>query len=57
MVDVYYDLSGKVDESFQVRLFCSQDGGRSWGTPLNFVTGEVGDNSNPGTSKELPGMY
>ncbi len=53
MVDVYYDLSGKVDESFQVRLFCSQDGGRSWGTPLNFVTGDVGENIKIGTNKKI----
>ncbi len=53
MIDVYYDLSGKWDESFRVKLYCSVDEGKTWGSPLNFVTGEVGENIKPGTSKKI----
>ncbi len=53
MIDVYYDLSGKADESFQVKLFCSLDGGIVWGSPLNFVMGEVGENIKSGTNKKI----
>jgi len=42
MIDVYYDLSGKGDDYFLVKLYCSLDGGKTWGTPLNYVTGHVG---------------
>jgi TonB family protein len=53
MIDVYYDLSGKSDELFQIRLYCSQNGGKTWGNPLNYVSGAVGENIKPGTEKKI----
>jgi hypothetical protein len=53
LIDVYYDLSGKGNESFQVKLYCSLDGGKTWGTPLNYVTGDVGEKIKQGTNKKI----
>ncbi len=53
MIDVYYDLSGKTDESFQVNLYCSLDGGKTWGVSLKYVSGAVGENIKPGIGKKI----
>lgn len=53
MVDVYYDLSGASNELFQISLYYSHDGGKTWGTSLNYVSGEVGENIKPGTNKKI----
>lgn len=53
VIDVYYDLSGKSDELFQINLYCSLDSGKTWGNPLNYVSGAVGENIKPGTKKKI----
>lgn len=53
MIDVYYDLSGKDDESFQIKLYCSLDEGKAWGTSLYYVTGAVGEKIKPGNNKKI----
>ncbi len=53
MIDVYYDLSGKDNESIEVKIYCSQDGGNSWGTPLQYVTGAVGEKVKQGFGKKI----
>ncbi|MBL7906182.1 MAG: hypothetical protein JNL22_14250 [Bacteroidales bacterium] len=53
MIEVFYDLAGKVDETFTVKLFCSQDGGKTWGTALKYVTGAVGENVAQGYGKKI----
>ncbi len=53
MIEVYYDLDGKNEETFEVMLFCSQDGGITWGNPLNFVSGAVGEEIHPGLNKKI----
>jgi hypothetical protein len=53
MIDVYYDLSGKSNELFQISLYYSEDGGKHWGTSLKYVTGKVGENIKPGNNKKV----
>ncbi|MBL7906183.1 MAG: energy transducer TonB [Bacteroidales bacterium] len=53
MIDVYYDLSGKGDDSFLVKLYCSQDGGKTWGAPLKYVSGAIGESVKPGNGKKI----
>jgi len=53
IIDVYYDLYGESDELFQISLYYSQDGGKTWGAKLNYVTGDVSQNIMPGTDKKI----
>ncbi|MBK6346861.1 MAG: hypothetical protein IPF68_13175 [Bacteroidales bacterium] len=53
MIDVYYDLSGKDNESIEVKIYCSQDGGNTWGSSLYHVTGAAGVNIKPGLGKKI----
>jgi hypothetical protein len=50
-VIIYYDLEGK--KNYQVSIFCSTDGGSSWGEPLRAVTGDVGQNQKPGRNRKI----
>ena len=48
-IHIYYDLEG--DETYTVQVFCSTDNGQSWGEPLKYVAGAVGENQIPGKGK------
>lgn len=52
-IEVYYGIIGIGDESFQVKLYCSLDGGKTWGSPLNYVTGDIGENIRSGSNKKI----
>jgi uncharacterized protein (TIGR02145 family) len=51
VINIYYDLSG--ESTYEVKAFCSGDGGKTWGQPLKFVTGEVGKDIKAGTDKKI----
>lgn len=50
-IHIYYDLEG--DEEYLVKVYCSTDIRQSWGEPLKFITGAVGDNQMPGKNKKI----
>jgi hypothetical protein len=51
-INIYYDLTG-IDpgQTATVRVFMSADGGKTYGTPLRSVTGDVGVVVGPGTNR------
>ncbi len=51
-VMVSYDLGGSPNNSYFVKLLMSKNGGQSFGQPLQYVTGDVG-NAKAGTSKKI----
>ncbi|MBW6461085.1 MAG: hypothetical protein K0B08_11000 [Bacteroidales bacterium] len=51
MIHVYYDLSG--DGEYDVKIYCSQDSGVTWGNPLTQVTGAVGKGQRASTNKKI----
>jgi len=51
MINIYYDLTG--EGNYEVKVYCSQDGGNNWGNPLIQVTGAVGKDLNPGVGKKI----
>jgi uncharacterized protein (TIGR02145 family) len=50
-VHIYYDLHG--EGTYNVKVHCSTNDGRTWGQPLQKVTGDVGANQQPGVNKEI----
>ncbi len=50
-IHIYYDLIG--DATYQVQLFCSEDDGTTWGNPLVYITGDVGDHQTAGINKTI----
>jgi len=52
-VKIYYDLSGKAGSTWNIYIYCSQDGGIIWSKPLLKLTGDFGDNIIPGTNKKV----
>ncbi len=51
MIDIYYDLSG--EGIYDIKVFCSQDGGDNWGSPLINVSGDIGKNQVAGFGKKV----
>lgn len=51
-IQIRYDLSGERNDLFKVDAYASQNDGR-WEGPLRFVSGDVGENVNPGTNKQI----
>jgi len=51
MIFIYYDLKG--ENNFDIKLYCSQDGGKTWGQPLNKAIGAVGKDQNAGYFKMI----
>lgn len=49
---IEYDLNG-IENEYEIKAYCSIDGGLNWGNPLASVTGDVGPNIKIGTSKEI----
>lgn len=52
-VVIHYDLSGESGSKWNIDIFCSQDGGKTWGSPLRKITGELGYPIEPGTNKKV----
>jgi hypothetical protein len=51
-IKIYYDLTGiEADQSAIVQIFMSTDGGKTYGDPLNSVTGDVGVVTGPGKGR------
>jgi len=50
-IHIYYDLHG--EGTFNVKVYCSTNDGRTWGQPLQKITGAAGANQQPGVNKEI----
>jgi hypothetical protein len=51
MINIYYDLSGS--DKYDIKVYCSQDGGTNWSKQLKQVTGAVGLGQIAGTNKKI----
>jgi len=51
MINIYYDLSGP--DEYEVKVYCSQDAGNTWGDPLINVNGAVGKDIRAGNGKKI----
>ncbi|MBU2649358.1 MAG: fibrobacter succinogenes major paralogous domain-containing protein [Bacteroidetes bacterium] len=52
-INIYYDLNGDTQNDYNISVYCSTDGGKTWGDPLQKVSGSVGDNTRPGAGKKI----
>jgi len=53
-VNIYYDLTGaKSGQKFDIKVYCSENGGQTWSAPLRSVTGAVGKNQTSGYDKKI----
>jgi uncharacterized protein (TIGR02145 family) len=51
---IYYDLIGaQPDQTCEINVLCSTDGGKTFGTPLKEVSGDVGPNIKVGNDKKI----
>ena len=50
---IYYDLSGAVGSTWNVTIYCSQDGGKTWGNPLQNLSGAFGFEIRPGNNQKV----
>jgi len=50
-VYIYYDLIGT--DTYNITIYCSEDNGNTWGSPLQEVSGDVGGRIIPGNSKKV----
>lgn len=48
---IYYDLDGRKD--YNVKVFCSTNNGKSWGSPLKEVSGDVGGFQRSGKNRMI----
>jgi hypothetical protein len=54
VIIITYDLSELENgKTATISLFCSQDGGKTWGEPLKKVTGAIGENIKPGKNNKI----
>lgn len=52
-VFIFYDLTGEKGQRFVVNVYCSVDNEKSWGNPLQKVSGDVGEKQVLGLSKKI----
>lgn len=52
-VVIYYDLSGELGSAWRIGIYCSQDGGTTWSSPIRELTFEFGNTIKPGTNKKV----
>jgi uncharacterized protein (TIGR02145 family) len=50
-IHIYYDLEG--EDIYNVAVFCSTNNGKTWGEPLQKVSGDAGENIKSGKDKEV----
>jgi hypothetical protein len=51
MIYICYDLSG--EGTYEINVYCSQDGGNNWGESLIQVSGAVGKGQKAGSNKKI----
>jgi len=51
LIYIYYSLSG--EGTYEIKAYCSQDEGVTWGNPLVKVSGDVGVNQQAGINKKI----
>jgi len=49
---IIYDLTGETGSAYKVDIYCSSDGGKTWGNSLKMITGETGNDIKPGINKK-----
>ena len=53
-INIYYDLlSKKNNQNFNISVYCSTDGGKTYGNALIGVSGDIGKNIVPGKNKKI----
>ena len=53
-INIYYNITGaKSGQTFMIKLYCSTNGGQTWGSPLYYVSGDVGKNISGGYNKHI----
>ena len=53
-ISIYYDIvNANESQAFDVEVYCSTNGGSSWGSPLQKVRGDVGDNIKGGSNHKI----
>lgn len=53
-INIYYNITeAKTQQTFDVKVYCSKDGGSTWGNPLYYVTGDVGKGVSGGYNKKI----
>ena len=53
-ISISYNITGaNSGDKFEVKIYCSTDGGKYWGNPLKYVTGDVGKEVTGGYSKKI----
>ena len=50
---IYYDLSGEAESTWFIDVYCSQDGGKSWKSPLEKLSGAAGKGIKPGNNQKV----
>jgi len=51
---IYYDLTAaQLNQTFDIQVFCSSDGGKTLGYPLKFITGDAGSDIMGGEGKKI----
>ena len=53
-INIYYNITGaQSGQTFNVKLYCSTNGGQTWGSPLYYVSGDIGKNISGGYNKHI----
>ena len=53
-ISISYNITGtKSGDKFDVKIYCSTDGGSNWGYPLKYISGDVGKNVSGGYNKKI----
>ena len=53
-INVYYDMTGTgANQKYDISVYCSTDGGKTWGSPIQSVTGSVGTGQTSGYNKKI----
>ena len=50
---IYYDLSGDPESTWFIDVYCSQDGGKTWRSPLEKLSGAAGKGIKPGPNQKV----
>jgi hypothetical protein len=52
-VVISYDLSGEPGSTWNINIYCNRAGDKTWGTPLQKLTGAYGNAISPDTNKKV----
>lgn len=53
IIEILYDLTNDAGIKNNISVYCSQDGGKSWGNPLKKLSGDYGIGVRPGNQKKI----